>query len=141
MAKIYLVSCVSKKLNGMHKAKDIYISPLFKLSRAYVEKNMKDGDRWFILSALYGFLSPEKEIETYDKTLNNMSVKEKKNWASKVYLDLKKEIKDGDDVVFLAGRNYCLYLCELLSADKIKYSIMMEGKKLGERLQWLNNNI
>ena len=141
MAKVYLVSCVGKKLSGRHMAKDIYISPMFKLSRAYVEEKMENGDRWFILSALYGLLSPEMEIEYYDMTLNKMSAEEREKWAQNVYQKLRDEIKDGDELVFLAGRNYCQYLCEFLRRDNVRYSILMEGMRIGERLQFLNNNI
>ena len=35
MAKIVLISCVSKKLDHSAKARDMYISPLFKLSLKY----------------------------------------------------------------------------------------------------------
>lgn len=35
MARIVLISCVSKKLDRRSKAEDLYISPLFKLNSKY----------------------------------------------------------------------------------------------------------
>ena len=46
---IVLIPCVSKKLNYGAKAKDLYISPLFKYSLAYARK--LNPDMIYILSA------------------------------------------------------------------------------------------
>jgi len=38
MKTIVLISCVSKKLNHQTSARDLYISPLFRLSLAYAQR-------------------------------------------------------------------------------------------------------
>ena len=67
MANIILISCVSKKLNKKARAKDLYISPLFKFNLRYA-KSLKPN-KIFILSAKYGLVPLEKEIDPYNQTL------------------------------------------------------------------------
>ncbi len=38
----------------------------------------RTGAPWFILSAEYGLLSPETEIAPYERTLNTMSVSDRR---------------------------------------------------------------
>ena len=82
MKKIVLISCVSKKQPHRAKAKDLYISPLFRKNMAYAQKLKPDAV--YILSAKYGLLDLEADIEPYDLTLNNMPVGEIKAWAENV---------------------------------------------------------
>ncbi len=67
--KIALISCVSKKLTtkAKAKAKELYISTLFKLSLKFAFKIKSDNI--FILSAKYGLLELEDEISPYNQTL------------------------------------------------------------------------
>ena len=82
MNKIILISCVSKKLARKVMTKDLYISPLFKMNLAFAHSLRPD--RIFILSAKYGLVGLEQELEPYEQTLNTMSVNEIKRWAEKV---------------------------------------------------------
>ena len=68
---IYLVSCVSRKRATPHRAKDLYISDWFLKARAYVEDTHSP---WFILSAEYGLVPPDKVLAPYERTLNKMGV-------------------------------------------------------------------
>ena len=88
MAKVVLISCVSKKLHHKSKAQDLYISPLFKKNLQYAKS--LNPDKIFILSAKYGLLRLDEEIEPYDKTLNKMRSNEIKEWANSVLNQLKK---------------------------------------------------
>jgi len=54
MKKIILIQCSKKKLIKPAKAKDLYISPLFKKSLAYAF--MLNPDKIFILSAKHNLL-------------------------------------------------------------------------------------
>ena len=51
--RIVLISCVAKKKSTPAKAKDMYVSPLFKGAYSYAHK--LGADRIFVLSAKYGF--------------------------------------------------------------------------------------
>jgi cytoplasmic iron level regulating protein YaaA (DUF328/UPF0246 family) len=82
MQKIVLISCVSKKRDQICRARDLYISPLFKKNLQYAQK--LTPDKIFILSAKYGLVGLDDEIEPYDLTLNTMSSREIKRWATGV---------------------------------------------------------
>lgn len=130
---IYLVSCVSKKKPYTLPAKDLYDSPWFLKARAYVESR---ADTWFILSAEYGLLSPEKPIAPYEKTLNKMRVNERKTWADMVLKDLSNILQPTDTVVILAGLRYREFLMEGLIKLCAKIEIPLEGLRIGVQLQW-----
>lgn len=137
--KIYLVSCVSKKRDGVHAAKDLYCSELFKRSRKYVEQRLENGDKWFILSAKYGLLNPETQVGKYDETLNKMYKTERYIWATKAVIpELRREINSATEIVFLAGKNYTEFLTKWLDSKGIKYTDLLKGKKIGERLNFLS---
>lgn len=73
MPTLAIVQCGQKKVwdkdlrTGRTPAKDAYISPYFKKNRAYAERF---ADRWVILSAKYGFLSPDEKIQNYNVTFS-----------------------------------------------------------------------
>jgi cytoplasmic iron level regulating protein YaaA (DUF328/UPF0246 family) len=133
MKKIILISCVSKKRNIACKARELYQSTLFKLSLAYAET--LNADHIFILSALHGVVELDSIIEPYNITLNNMSEKDKKDWAQKVMVQLKDKGIDfeQDQIIFLAGNNYRKHLiCEFK-----KSKVPMKGLRIGEQLSFL----
>ncbi len=109
MKRVILISCVKKKLNHKAKAKDLYVSSLFKKSLKYSQ--LLNPDNTFILSAKYGLLDLDEEIESYDETLNNKSPSKVKDWSNKVIIQLEKKIDlDRDEVIILAEKNYYKYL-------------------------------
>jgi len=67
-ARIALVSCVKQKCASAAPARDLYLSQLFRGLRQYAETH---SDRWYILSAEYGVLSPGQVIEPYGSYLNS----------------------------------------------------------------------
>jgi len=132
MAKVVLISCVSKKLPNKSKARDLYISPLFKKSLQYAE-SLKP-DRIFILSAEYGLIKLNQQISPYDKTLNKMHTSEIKQWADSLLNQLKRTADlENDRFIFLAGNNYRKFLLPHIKY----YKIPMEGLGIGKQLQWL----
>ena len=136
MKKIILISCVSKKLNKKARAKELYISPLFKYNLKYAKS--LNPDKIFILSAKYGLIDLNDKIEPYDKTLNKMSKKEKQEWAKNVINKLKNIIDlEEDKIIFLAGKNYREYLVPLLK----NYEIPMRGLSIGKQLKYLKEHI
>lgn len=135
MKKIVLISCVSKKLDHRSKAEDLYVSPLFKKNLKYAKS--LNPDSIFILSAKYGLLSLEEEIDTYEKTLNKMRVHEIREWADLV-LDQLNKVSDlnDDEFVFLAGDKYRKFLIPHIK----NYEVPMLGLPIGKQLQWLTEN-
>ena len=136
MAKIVLISCVSKKLNHKSKAQDLYVSPLFQKNLRYAKS--LNPDKIFILSAKYGLLSLTDEVEPYDKTLNKMTSNEIKEWANSVLKQLQKVSDlDKEEFLFLAGNNYRKFLLPHIK----NYKIPMLGLGIGKQLKWLTEKI
>ena len=136
MAKIVLISCVAKKLNIRSKAKDLYISPLFKMNMKYAKS--LNPDNVFILSAKYGLLNLDDKINPYNETLNKKPASEIKEWSNMVLESLKREVDiDNDEFIFLAGAKYRKYLIPHLR----KYSVPLKGLTIGKQLKYLKERI
>ena len=132
MKKIVLIACSSKKLPFDAKARNLYISPLFKLNLKFA-KSLKP-DKMFILSAEHGLLSLDKRIEPYDKTLNDMPTKEVKRWARKVIRQLGRVANfRKDQITLLAGERYRRYLIPNFT----NYMVPLEGLGIGKQLEYL----
>jgi hypothetical protein len=133
MKTIVLISCVSKKLAHAAKARDIYVSPLFRLNLAYAQSLKPDAI--YVLSAKHGLLALEDQIEPYELTLNTMGVGQIRAWAGSVVsqlatlADLKR-----DRFVFLAGDKYRKFLVPHLA----KFEVPMQGLTIGRQLQFLS---
>lgn len=144
MKTIVLISCVSQKqeTNGSPiLAKDLYISPLFKKALKYAE--VLSPDCIYILSAEHHLLPLDKKVERYEKTLNNMSTKEKKQWAEEVLKSIEASGHDleKDEFILLAGENYCKYLLGEKGIKKGRQIYKEKGLKgIGYILQFLSSN-
>jgi hypothetical protein len=134
MGKVVLISCVSKKLPYKAKAKDLYISPLFRMNLVFARS--LQPDKIFILSAKYGLVDLEQELEPYEQTLNIISTDEIRKWAEKVKEQMRGQIDfDNDEVVFLAGEKYRKYLLPFCH----KTNVPLKGLSIGKQLQYLKN--
>ena len=134
MRKIVLISCVSQKLPCRARARHLYISPLFKKNLAYAQR--LNPDAIFVLSAKYGLVDLDQEIEPYDLTLNTMSADQIKTWAFRVLAQLSERADLSEDhFVFLAGQKYRKYLLPKLKS----YEIPMKGLPIGKQLQFLTD--
>ncbi|MDR2925461.1 MAG: hypothetical protein LBU76_05885 [Azoarcus sp.] len=137
MNTIALISCVSKKRDCRTQAENMYTSPLFIKSLAYVKIVLKPF-KAYILSAKHGLLELDDEIDTYDETLNGKTKKHKIEWSNHVFQQLSIKCNtDTDKFIFLAGQNYYEHLIDKLPNHKI----LMKGLRIGEKLQWLNGEL
>jgi cytoplasmic iron level regulating protein YaaA (DUF328/UPF0246 family) len=133
MKKIVLVSCVKKKLDHKAKARDLYISSLFKKSLRYAKS--LGPDNIYILSAKYGLLELDDEIDAYNETLNDKKKTEIIDWANRIITELEKRIDiENDKVIILAGKNYYRHIIPFLG----NYELPLEGLPLGKRMSFLN---
>lgn len=136
MKKVVLISCVSTKLPRKAKAKDLYISPLFKMNFAYAQSLQPDAI--YILSAKYGLVHPDQEIDTYNETLNTMKSIQVKDWALDVIDQAHGKIDfRNDEIIFLAGDKYRKFLQPLSRNARVP----MEGLGIGKQLAWLKSKI
>ncbi len=136
MNTIVLISCVSKKLPHKARARDLYISPLFRMNLKYAWQF--SPQEVFVLSAKYGLVQLDKEIDPYDVTLNKMSARERRNWAAKVVSQLRGySDMERDHFVILAGQKYRQYLLPYLKS----YEVPLAGLPIGKQLQFLKAKI
>jgi hypothetical protein len=132
MSKVILISCVSMKLDKEAKARDLYISPLFKMNLAYAE--LQKPDAIYILSAKYGLVDLDQIISPYELTLNTMKSGEVKDWAIDVIDQMQGKIDfQKDEIVFLAGERYRKFLMPLCRNAKVP----LVGLGIGKQLGWL----
>lgn len=68
--RVAVVACSASKLKGTHAAKDLYTGQLFKLARELAEKV---ADRWVILSARHGLITPNGPVDSYDLRIEDAS--------------------------------------------------------------------
>nr|WP_277924495.1 DUF6884 domain-containing protein [Sphingomonas sp. CROZ-RG-20F-R02-07] len=103
---IYLVACVSQKLDRRAPAAELYRSDWFRKARTYVEET---GERWYVLSAAHGLVEPAKRLSPYDVTLRDLTAAERRLWGKKTVRQLRRAIgpRYAGPIVFLAGRLYC----------------------------------
>ena len=134
--RICLISCVSQKTNYKNPCKDLYISPLFKKTWAYVSQ-IERPHGVYILSALHGLIRYDTVIESYDKTLLDMSKEECLEWAEKVKKQLTETfVKDGrtlEDYHFsiFAGSKYYENLLDFFPDKELVFGTLPIGKRLG----------
>ena len=114
------------------------MSDLFTKSRFFVQKK---GQPWYILSAEYGLVHPETEIQPYEKTLNNMRVGELRAWAQKVHGQLEPHLVGVRAVFFLAGQRYRQHLEPSLREQGIDMIVLMEGLTIGKQLHWRKRHL
>ncbi len=135
---IVFVACCKQKNTGKMAARDLYASNLFKKSMAYAE--LIPNAKIYILSAEHHLLDVDSEIENYDITLNNLGVNKRRAWATKVIKSINEKTDPmHDKYVFLTGKsNYEFIVNELLHERVV---LPLKGKKIGERLQYLTNQL
>ena len=133
---VYLVSCVSKKRETLNKARDLYTSDWFLKARDYVERTRSP---WFILSAEHGLVPPDLIVAPYERTLNTMSVAERKAWAARVKARMQTSLPAADRIVVFAGLRYREYLMDYLRQRARVVDVPMEGLTIGRQLQYLSD--
>ena len=106
-------------------------------SKAY-DYSRRHYDSVAILSAKYGLLLPDEEIEPYELTLNNMGKQKRMIWAVKVLnqLDEKIGFDNIENVYFHAGMKYREFLIPKLESRGIDCKVPLEGLQFGHQLSW-----
>lgn len=111
--RVGLISCSVVKLDRPAPAYELYQGPLYKLYKSWIIRSVVIGARsrhdtneWAILSAKYGLVMPDQELEPYDLKLTELSDEDYKAWCGMVYEQLMD--RWGDRVIYtvLAGAYY-----------------------------------
>lgn len=137
--RVGLVGCVKDKQPVAAPAADLYVSPLFVGRRRYVEQSC---DRWFILSALHGFVDPDAVVEPYDQSLVEAAVGERRAWSQRVLASIDQMLGDIRGMVFEvhAGAAYRDHgLIDGLAQRGATVEIPAEGLSQGRQLAFYAN--
>lgn len=120
-------------------AERAYCSPLFEKSKDWATRRKMD---WRVISAKHGIVKPGDRISEYDVTLSDLNKQQKESWADMTADELVKEInkEDYDRVIFLTGRAYMPKRLINKLPNSIEVKTPLEGKQIGERLQWFNED-
>ena len=129
------ISCVKTKRAYPCKAKDMYISPLFKKAYNYAVKRVPE-ERIYILSAKYGLIPGEKIIEPYEKTISHARQIEQKIWSYRIIKEMNLYgISKKSKILILAGGGYRKYIERVLpNAD-----CPVRGLTIGQMLKFYKN--
>lgn len=131
---IGLVGCVKSKRAEAAPAADLYTSTLFRGRRRWVETTCS---RWFVLSAKHGLVSPDRVLDPYDETLNDIGRDDRRRWAKSVLAELLEEFGDlsRHDFEIHAGATYLDYgLRSGLISIGCRVIAPAEGLRQGEQL-------
>ena len=104
-SRVGLVGCVRQQGAGKAAAQELFVSPLFRGRRAFVERTCA---RWYVLSALHGLVAPGAELAPYDLKLKSLSQAERRAWSERVLEQLEVELGELGGFTFEihAGASY-----------------------------------
>lgn len=124
-----LVSCCKPKLEQPAPARDLYLSPLFRMSVEVCEQRF---DEWAILSAKHGLVDPDQVVSPYDESLTSMPAARRRDWARRVEHEICTTWLGPTVFHVFAGRHYVAALANLPHVDEL------HGLSIGHRLRRLS---
>jgi hypothetical protein len=131
-ARVGLVACSRSKLRVPARARDLYISSLFRAARAYAEWHYGNG-YWYILSAKYCLVDPAAVVEPYDLSLRQLNDEERAVWGRRVARQLSQRVP-GTAVLWIhAGAIYCNAVRNAVQHDVVTPVARL---RIGEQLAW-----
>jgi len=135
---LVIVPCGSSKIwnvepcHGPIQASEAYIGTPFKLNRRYAERF---GDDWVVLSAKYGFISPEFVIPgPYEVTFNRKSTNPVSHDVLRRQV-IDMQLHRFDVVVGLGGRAYRDALTTAFADTPVRLEFPFAGLPIGRMLQ------
>ncbi len=135
-----LLGCVSQKNASPMAAKDLYRSELFRRRRRYAEAS---GRPWWIVSAEYGLVDPERVIAPYDTRINRLPLAARHELAERVAADLERALGTlaGRRIEIHAGDEYVLAIGPPLRGRGARLTRPLEGLRIGEQLAWYGERL
>lgn len=130
---VIVIGCGKSKLEAPARARELYTGSLFRMARLYAEAW---NEPWFIVSAKYGLMDPERVIEPYEMRLQQRKGGNLQAWADRVATGIKVEA-GMEPVQLLMGRDYAEPIGRALDRVGLRWCAPMDGFGLGHRLQWL----
>lgn len=137
--KVALVGCGARKRPGSHAARDLYTGSLFRAAFAHAERT---ADEVYIVSALWGLVAPDAQLEAYERALDALSKPEREAWADRIVSDLAERFAGlSVRIAIYAGAAYADELEEAIRRRVTdlridSFAVPLEGLPLGRRLAW-----
>jgi len=126
--RIGLIACTKSKLNRPAPARELYsASDLFSKAAAYCDACL---DGWFVLSAKYGLVEPDRIVAPYDVTLKTMPNSERRLWG----LQVAQQLHQLGEVALEAHAG-AAYVRPLLEAGVV-LDDPVRGLTIGKRKRW-----
>jgi hypothetical protein len=133
---IILLSCSARKAANPLPAAELYQGTLFKASLAWSQQ--QEADATYILSAKHHLVEPDRVLQPYDLTLNDMPIAELRRWSETVLEQLNSATDlERDRFIILAGDKYRKFLMPHLRNVKLP----LEGMRIGEQVQFLQREV
>ena len=82
-------------------------------------------------------LHPNAIVAPYDRTLNTMSLSERRAWGKRVNRQLEATLPSGAEVILLAGDRYRQPIESFLCERGHTVLVPMRGFRIGQQLHWL----
>lgn len=128
---VLLVSCGRRKMDCVCQARDMYTSERFILSK---KLTTLIGCEWYIVSAKYGLLSPNKIIEPYDEALDTFNSVKKRTWANNIEKSLST-FSHNIKFVLLAGDSYANIIGNILEDHNYNFICPFRNRSYDD---WVN---
>jgi cytoplasmic iron level regulating protein YaaA (DUF328/UPF0246 family) len=113
-------------------AKKLYQGTLFKKVKTFCEIK---GYEYKIISANYGLVDPNDEIQKYDKVLKNK--RDIEAIKPLVEQDLKKILNNYDTILIIAGKNYREVLSNLIN----ERFVILKSRGIGDLVHIVSSAI
>lgn len=135
--KIGLISCSQQKLGHPALARELYCSPLFRMSLAYAESHC---EKVYVLSAKHELVELDQFLHPYDVTLNKMPKQMRQGWGIRVAGKIFQRHPAGQ-FLLLAGADYMLAIRHGTNYEHQKrIEDPLKGMMIGERLSFLKKH-
>jgi len=129
---IALLACSRTKADRPVPARELYVSPLFRAARAYMERRYGHGN-WLILSARYGLVDPDRLIAPYDLNLRQLTPGQRESWGDRIAVELTDRFPAGTVLWFHAGAVYRDAIAPVVP-HQVRFPLA--GLRIGRQLAW-----
>lgn len=133
---LVITGCTKNKCDipedALIPANELYQGTLFKKVKTFCELR---GYEYKIISAKYGLLDPNDEIQKYDKVLKNK--RDIEAIKPLVEHDLKKILNNYDTILIIAGKNYRELLSDLID----ERFVILKSRGIGDMVHIVSSAI
>ncbi len=135
---IGLIACSSLKLGHAARARELYCSPLFRLSLAYAEARCA---KTYVLSAMHGLVDLDDVIRPYDLRLKQLAKHTREQWGRDCARAYKILHEHGTPMLLLAGADYALAFRAGMGNESRHITEPLKGLMIGHRLSFLGTAV